>query len=278
VPTEAGDFELHAWCDPDGSSEHRLFFPGCPFTLHVAPGHASAVGSYLRDGNILSQVAGERLVLRVQLRDEYGNHTDLGAPDEADGQSKLLATLDTPSGPVPLALRTQGSSAPTHTHAAQPQPPALAASSSDHAGEAATQSAVVARKGRNVEGAGAEGRRKAASTTAHATSAVGAYEVVSPTDLTLKGAHEVSISLDGVPVHGSPMRFVVVPGAPVAAKSWLQLLGNAPPSTTVPLEVKLQLVDRYGNDVEKGDVRVDAKVPYDDRTSLLTIPWRRARR
>ena len=50
----------------------RIFLPGCPFAVHVDPGRPTAASSFLRDA-ITEHSAGERLLLRVQMRDEYGN-------------------------------------------------------------------------------------------------------------------------------------------------------------------------------------------------------------
>jgi len=47
VPKEAGDFELHVWCEPNTLGV-RQFLPGCPTMIHVKPGRASAIGSHVR--------------------------------------------------------------------------------------------------------------------------------------------------------------------------------------------------------------------------------------
>jgi hypothetical protein len=76
-------------------------------------------------------------------------------------------------------------------------------------------------------------------------------------ELTRKGEHTAFISLNGIPITGSPLQFVVRPAAAIAARSYL--VPPTHPSLNAPLAVLLQLVDKYGNDVERGEVRVDAK-------------------
>ena len=108
VPHDAGDFELHAWCDYDGSGS-RIFFPGCPFQMVVKSGRPSASGSYLRDGGISAFTAGEKLILRVQLRDEFGNPSSL-LKEEEGPEGKLQASLETPGGlTMPLTTKVGGS-------------------------------------------------------------------------------------------------------------------------------------------------------------------------
>ena len=224
IPKDAGDFELHFWCDPDGSGS-RVFLPGCPSQLHVSAGRASSIGSYIRDSaNLTNVAAGERLVLRVQTRDEYNNNAALQEPDQ-----DLSAQLETPNGPVALILKPHNESVVRQSlkkEAPNPQEGGMA-------------------------------KREAQKAHAAAAAAVGAYEVVTQGELTLKGEHTAMISLHGVPITGSPLQFAVRPAAPVAAKSYL--VPPAQPTAHVPCEVLLQLVDKYGNNVERGEVRVDAK-------------------
>ena len=75
---EAGDFALHLWTD-SGSS--RRFLPGSPFAVRVSGVSASAAGSHLdgieeysgQEEGVATLTAGERLQLRLSLRDEFGN-------------------------------------------------------------------------------------------------------------------------------------------------------------------------------------------------------------
>ena len=87
-------------------------------------------------------------------------------------------------------------------------------------------------------------------------------------ELTRKGEHTAFISLNGSPIAGSPLQFVVRPAAPIAARSYL--VPPPHPSLNVPLEVLLQLVDKFGNDVERGEVRVDAKA-FGPKASECTV-------
>ena len=86
----------------------------------------------------------------------------------------------------------------------------------------------------------------------------GAYEISSPGELTVKGTHVAHILLHGSPVMGSPAEIEVRAAAPVAAKSRLLAAGRH--LVDAPIELVLQLCDRFGNEVEEGGVRVDAKI------------------
>lgn len=226
IPRDAGVFELHFWCDPAGDGT-RAFLPGCPFSLQVNAGHAAATGSSIRDSATLTAfTAGDRLVLKVQTRDEFQNNAALVAPDE-----ELSAELETPNGTVPLILKA-------HTDARH-----AVHSADGEGGGGAPQ--------RNLS------KKELQKAKAAAAEQIGAYELVTQGELTLKGEHTAFINLHGAPIKGSPLQFAVRPAAPVASKSYL--VPPPHPSAHVPVEVLLQLVDKYGNDVERGEVRVDAK-------------------
>ena len=257
TPKESGDFELHVWCQhPDGSGA-RVFLPGCPFHVSVRPGRASAASSFVRDTSALASVhAGERLLLRVQMRDDFGNNAPLINPE-----AELKAVLETPSGMLDLLLKSSsglgggGGAAPASSAA-------LAAG--EHGG---SQEATAGNKRKAGGGGGEAGTvsapnlRKTASMSSGSL-AIGAYEIVSPSELALKGAHTAHILLHGQPIASSPHPFVVRPGTPYAANCRLlhpTAVGLPAPVTSTPCEVIMQLVDKYGNDVERGDVRLDAK-------------------
>merc|ERR1712178_238983 len=62
------------------------------------------------------------------------------------------------------------------------------------------------------------GNRKTGS-VATSPFATGAYEIISSSELMLKGPHVAHIMLRGLPITGSPHKFLVRPGLPFAAKS-----------------------------------------------------------
>ena len=128
----AGDFELHVWCHPDGT-EARKWLQGSPFPVRVLGVRASPAGSFLggrQDCNDAEQQqdvpesnsqiasnsptqasaskrrsqrlpklgAGERLVLRPQLRDEYGNASFAS-------ENALVASMESPEGEVDLPVK-----------------------------------------------------------------------------------------------------------------------------------------------------------------------------
>ena len=211
VPRQAGDFELHVWCDPDGDGT-RLFLPGCPLLLHIAPGQCSANVSFLREsGGLTNLVAGDRLMLKMQLRDEYGNYAPLSKPED------VIAKLE--GGPEEIDLTLK---------------PDVVKAVDD----------------------GRDSKKKNHVSTSVALT--GAYEINSPVELVTKGSHTATVLLHGSPVTGSPVEIHVKPSLPVAAKSRLYAAGRH--VVNAPIEVILQLHDRFGNEVEQGGVRVDAKV------------------
>ena len=189
TPKEAGDFELHVWCDPDGSG-NRLFLPGCPHPLHVNAGPASASGSYIKDAASFAQVvAGERLVLRVQARDEYGNSSALTSPDE-----ELSAHLVTPSSDeVPLNLKALTSSTSTESNKGSGQ-------------GGGAQGGGGGDGGNNNNNNNNNQREKKKDLARGGTMffALGSYEVVSPAELTPRGRTQRSSSCTARPSSARP--------------------------------------------------------------------------
>ena len=101
VPKEAGDFELHVWCEPNALGV-RQFLPGCPTMVHVKPGRASAIGSHVRsDGvSVALLTAGDKLALKVQICDEFNNFVSLASA------SDMTSMLETPIGQLALIQKT----------------------------------------------------------------------------------------------------------------------------------------------------------------------------
>ena len=212
IPKEAGDFELHVWCEPDGHGT-RHFLPGSPMVLKVQAGRASATGSIIKDvGSLAQLIAGDKLMIKVQICDEFNNFASLSAPGD------MVAILETPVGHITLIKKT------------------------DDKSKSAEQS---------------ESKKK--SSVAVANSAVGLYEIMSPSELTVKGSHKVSIELNGTSVTGSPIKFNVAPGQPSVSKSYMEAK-NSRLEVDSPIDIVLRLLDKHGNQCERGGVRVDAKV------------------
>ena len=76
--------------------------------------------------------------------------------------------------------------------------------------------------------------------------------------MTHKGAHSIHFLLNGVDISGSPVEFNVNPAAALGNKSKLYP-PTEPPVTHVPCELLLEAIDRYGNRLESGGSRVDAR-------------------
>lgn len=89
---------------------------------------------------------------------------------------------------------------------------------------------------------------------------VGSYEVV--IEPTKAGLHNVHIKLDDQDINGSPVSFTVAPAAPSSSKC--KLMRAVPPEDSPlieksPIAIIATLFDRYGNQLDHGGVRVDAK-------------------
>ena len=99
IAQKAGDHQLHLWADPDGSGE-RTSMPGSPFLLRVVenvPAPASSNIGYPQEEK-KNIYAGEKLVLRPQLRDQFGNPS--AAPPE-----EVVCLLEGPDGQSTLPVK-----------------------------------------------------------------------------------------------------------------------------------------------------------------------------
>ena len=85
IMKKAGKFLLHVWCDLEGNGiRERL--PGSPFKLEVSAASPTCAGSTVEGALKRTYIAGERLMLRPQLRDVFGNPTT--ATDEREQVSQ----------------------------------------------------------------------------------------------------------------------------------------------------------------------------------------------
>lgn len=85
---------------------------------------------------------------------------------------------------------------------------------------------------------------------------LGEYELLY--DPHLKGPHIVHVRLDGADLAGSPISLECAPSAPVAIKSRLHP-PSEPTVTHNTSTMVIELFDRFGNRVERGGSRVDAR-------------------
>ena len=89
---------------------------------------------------------------------------------------------------------------------------------------------------------------------------LGSYELV--VEPTKAGTHHVHILLGTEDVAGSPVKFTVLPAAPSASKCKLMTVEppeNSPLIEKMPIAIRATLFDKYGNQLDHGGVRVDAK-------------------
>lgn len=100
VAQKAGDHQLNIWADTNGTGDRDLL-PGSPFAMHVVendPAPASSNIGYPQEEK-KSLYAGEKLVVRPQLRDQYGNAA------AASPLSSITALLEAPDGPHGVAVK-----------------------------------------------------------------------------------------------------------------------------------------------------------------------------
>ena len=89
---------------------------------------------------------------------------------------------------------------------------------------------------------------------------LGTYELV--IEPTRAGEHFVHIKLHGQDISGSPVSFHLAPAAPSSSKCRLKRIlppEDEPLIEKQAIEVRVTLFDRYGNQLDHGGVRVDAK-------------------
>lgn len=201
------------------ANETREPLPGSPFQVFVSEGNASAVGSFVKDAEAKQAsgggqggfVAGEHVLLKPQVRDQFGNAST--APEGA-----LTAEHEIPGEEEVVHL----------------EPPTM-------------------------------------------RGGVGSYEL--GLEPVRAGTHVVHIKLHGEEISGSPVSFKVTPGGPSVQKCYLTK-PEKQAIEKVPFPIVATLVDKYGNKLDRGGVRVDAKAlgtataAVEDRkdgTYLITI-------
>ena len=131
MPREAGNHELHVWCDPNDKGE-RVALPGSPFTVHVVAGAPTASRSHVEgftkesrqadrsSGKAHKQqssgdpsagssmiIAGDQVSVRPLVVDEFGNpskliegtmNISLVKPDGSSGELALQTSYVKASG------------------------------------------------------------------------------------------------------------------------------------------------------------------------------------
>lgn len=97
---KAGAHLLYLWADPEGRNM-REPLPGAPFEVVVAEAQASPASSSIGYPQEEKKPihAGEKLTLRPQLRDKFGN------PASASDEIKITALLEAPDGPKDLEVK-----------------------------------------------------------------------------------------------------------------------------------------------------------------------------
>ena len=85
---------------------------------------------------------------------------------------------------------------------------------------------------------------------------LGLYEVMY--EVSIKGPHSIHFLLNGDDISGSPVEFNVNPAAALGNKSKLYP-PSEPPVTHVPCELLLESIDKFGNKLDRGGSRVDAR-------------------
>ena len=189
---EAGDFELHVWCNPDGTTgkdgnEARQWLTGSPFPVRVTGVRPSREGSFVELIGSSEVVAGESITLRPQLRDQFGNAS-------AAMEGTFVVQMLAPDRTEELELK-------------------------------------------QLKG-------------------LGLYE--SSYEVTVKGRHLVHFLLNGEDIVGSPVEYMVSPAGAIAGKSKLHP-PKKEPTINQQCELLLESIDKYGNKLDRGGARVDAR-------------------
>jgi len=221
VAKEAGLMDLHIWAErsaTDGAGGPTIIrepLPGSPFQAQVSEGSASALRSHVgaaeagRQGAGDGFVAGENVVLRPQITDDFGNSS-------AAVEGELAA------------------------HHIKPRP----------TGHEQRQS----REGLD------KGADEVELPPPRAKGALGSYELL--IEPVRAGLHYVHVRLGGHDISGSPVSFNLAPGPPTSSKCKLKTIvppNDEPLLERSPITIRVTLFDKYGNQLEQGGTRVDAK-------------------
>ena len=207
VAQEAGTMDLQIWAtklDDVGAEDTREMLPGSPFTVHVSEGNAAAEGSFVGDVEASKEgggfVAGGHVVLRPQIRDQFGN----------------------------ASAAAEGTLSAYHVWNLKP------------------------------EMVGGEPEEELSAPKA--SKELGKYELV--VEPTKAGLHHVHIRLHGQDISGSPVSFSVTPAGPASSKCKLnrtQPPEDEPLMEKSPIAILVTLFDKFGNQLDRGGIRVDAK-------------------
>ena len=212
---------------------------------------------------MMQLTAGDKFALKVQLRDDFGNNAPL-TPLMAATSPASMQALRAGAGVPQLVFGASSANASaadakaTTATIEEVDSGELTASLETPDGTQALAIRKVHPEEEAAKGARSREAKKASGPTSGGM--VGLYEVVSLGELARKGEHVASVFLRGASIRGVPVRFHVRPANPFAAKSWLEVRPRSMPVVHTPTEVVLHLVDKYGNDVETGGVRVDSKI------------------
>ena len=293
---EAGNFALHIWCDLEGNGErHRL--PGSPFHLLVSPAAPSAKGSTIELVDKLTYVAGDTLELQPQLRDAFGNPTELvdrrhrnstRADEEPSVASTIMKELLAQHGLKPP--RALSGSDRLGTAATSPNKLRLARKVEESQFSSMDNSPALIRPDSfgndSFANPAAQGRRSSLSGNSFVAARrdvtqelsawlvspkgtttvllrkvegqVGLY-VIDQHVVTISGQYEAHFALNGVEISGSPYSFQVTPADGFGRNSYV-ISPDQPAFVKLPYELTLHAVDKFGNKLGSGGSKVEGKV------------------
>ena len=245
--SQAGDFELHVWCHPDGATDKREWLMD-PTTVRVSGVRASPSGSFLGGLDAYSRVSLlERQDSAVRL-DEIAAAGEAASPERGVGSPNGSGNGSPTASPGRLDPRSRRGSRFL---------PKLAA------GEKITLRPQLRDEYGNASFA-APGALEAVVESPEGEdplpikqlAGLGLYEL--SVELQLKGLHTLHVRLDGQEISGSPFAFHVTPGVPVGYKSRI-----VRPDTATKINeqcaIVLETVDTYGNSVDLGGANVAAR-------------------
>lgn len=250
---EAGDFDLHVWCEYEGSNE-RKFLSGSPFGVRVSGVRASPQGSgftvhgvekYMEGGDSFDPIATLSDALPHDRQVEADASSPIATPEPARAH---------PHDPSSRASRTSRRGSNLQMTMVPRIP----------AGEKITIKPQLRDEFGNVSFA-AEGELMSlvasekgppATLALRLLGGLGAYETTY--DAHVKGLHNIHMTLHGDEITQSPFTFYVHPGKPTGKDSRLRQK-TVPALVGMPCEMLLEAVDKFGNILDTGGASVAAR-------------------
>ena len=243
---EAGDFDLHVWCDPDGSGV-RKWLNGSPFVVRVSGVTASPKGSLLTGADKYEFFTNDEA---MRLLPDTSGSAGVASPSSIAGEKSPNALRRSMRAPSSANLEVvEDTTAPKWAKLGAGERLTLRPHLRDAYGNAsfATEGTLVSRL---VLPDNAE-----VPVPIRQFEKLGMYEL--NFDTNLAGPHSLHVTLNDEEIQFSPFTFIVTPAAPVGSKS--RLTQHSAAIVNQPCEMLLVAVDKYGNTLINGGANVAAR-------------------